>query len=78
MKKHQIPLPVQKITERLTVYKGRHINGTMAHPIASESNKGFLRKLVHASCHTKPSFPAMNNTNMAVNGYTHIYCNTVW
>jgi len=37
MKKHPTLLPVQKITERLTVYKERPINGIMAHPIASES-----------------------------------------
>jgi len=42
MKKHPVLLPVEKITKRLTVYKEIPINGIRAHPIASESNKGFL------------------------------------
>jgi len=72
MQKHPILPPVQKITERLTVCKEIPINGTTAHPIVSESNKEFLQKLVHASCHTQPSFPAVNNTNMAVTGHTYL------
>jgi hypothetical protein len=53
MKKHPILLPVQKITGRLTVYKDIHINGTMAHPIASESNKGFLKNwYMHHAIHS--------------------------